>query len=78
MNTGWDFIQFNVQYPAKRTILILELPEALSNSRQMEGNIIAACAITFIKKHTKAVLTVTYFLRKERKLSKKAEFICFR
>lgn len=46
------------------------LPQALFHSRQMEGNITTACTIAFIKQHTKAVLTVSYFLRKT-KLSKK-------
>lgn len=48
------------------------LPQALFHSRQMEGNITTACTIAFIKQHTKAVLTVIYFLgERERELSKK-------
>lgn len=47
------------------------LPRALFHSRQMEGNITTACTIAFIK-HTKGVLTVSYFLRKG-KLSRKQE-----
>lgn len=47
------------------------LPRALFHSRQMEGNITTACTIAFIK-HTKGVLTVSYFLRKG-KLSRKRE-----
>lgn len=53
------------------------LPQALFHSRQMERNITTACTIAFIKQPTKAVLTVSYFLR-ERKLSEKAELIEFR
>lgn len=68
MSTEWDV--FNAMYSQANSSRLTVLPQAQFHSRQMERNITTACTIAFIKQHTKAVLTVSYFLRKEKALYK--------
>ncbi len=74
----WDFIQLNVQYAAKQTILVWQCcPRLCFTVDRWKETLPQHVQLPFIKQHTKAVLTVSYFLRK-RKLSKKAELMEFK
>lgn len=71
------FIQLNVQYTARKTILVWQCcPRLCSTSDRWKETSPQHVKLPFIKQHTKAVLTIGCFLRKT--LPKKAELIKLR